>query len=184
MRVISHRGFWQQASEKNAPVAFNRSFRLGYGTETDLRDRSGQIVISHDPAGEDAMTLMSYLDLVLAHDAPELLQALNIKADGLANPLAEAMRGFKHPWFVFDMSIPDMMQHIKAGNTVYARMSEYEPFPQALANKVAGIWLDGFTGTWFTVGDIQAVLSKGMGVCVVSQELHGRADHTLSLIHI
>lgn len=177
MRVISHRGFWTAAQEKNTAVAFNRSFRLGYGTETDLRDHGGEIVISHDPAGDEAMTLKAYLDLVLAHDVPKLLQALNIKADGLAKPLADAMRGFKHPWFVFDMSVPDMVQHLKVGNPVYARMSEYEPFPQALSSKVAGIWLDGFTGTWFTTGDIQAVLSKGLGVCVVSPELHGRGDH-------
>ena len=38
MQVISHRGYWKAASEKNTQTAFKRSFSLGYGTETDVRD--------------------------------------------------------------------------------------------------------------------------------------------------
>ena len=38
MIIISHRGYWKDAAEKNRPVAFARSFDLGYGTETDVRE--------------------------------------------------------------------------------------------------------------------------------------------------
>ncbi len=177
MRVISHRGFWTRADEKNQPVAFRRSFGLGFGTETDLRDRAGRIVISHDPADDGAMTLEDYLGIVRDSGQPDLLQALNIKADGLAQPLAAAMKGFEHPWFVFDMSVPDMVQHLKAGNPVYARMSEHEPFPETLQGRIEGIWLDAFDGTWFGPRDVESLLDRGLGVCIVSPELHRRADY-------
>ena len=52
IEVISHRGYWKTPEERNAPVAFERSFSLGFGTETDVRDcvRDGvsELVISHD----------------------------------------------------------------------------------------------------------------------------------------
>ena len=177
MRVISHRGFWKSPEEKNQPVAFKRSFDLGFGTETDLRDRDGAIVISHDPADSSAMTLETYIAGVRSSGKPDLMQALNIKADGLAQSVARAMKGFEHPWFVFDMSVPDMVQHLKVGNPVYARMSEYEPFPEALSGQIKGIWLDAFNGTWFGRGDIEALLGRGIGVCLVSPELHRRDDY-------
>jgi hypothetical protein len=41
MQILSHRGYWQHPSEKNTEAAFRRSFLLGYGTETDIRDRDG-----------------------------------------------------------------------------------------------------------------------------------------------
>ena len=56
----------------------------------------------------------------------DLPQAINVKADGLAEPLKRAFHGKAIDWFVFDMSIPDMKVHIKAGNPVFARMSEVE----------------------------------------------------------
>lgn len=41
MKIISHRGFWHNPSEKNTEMAFCRSFELGFGTETDVRDSLG-----------------------------------------------------------------------------------------------------------------------------------------------
>jgi len=41
MLVISHRGYWKELAEKNRPIAFERSFALGFGTETDIRDYKG-----------------------------------------------------------------------------------------------------------------------------------------------
>lgn len=177
MQIISHRGFWIEQSEKNTFQAFERSFEKGYGTETDIRDHDGEIVISHDPADANSIGFQAYLNCVSQYQGKNLIQALNIKADGLAQKLAQAMKGFSHPWFVFDMSIPDTLQHIKAGNPVYARMSEYEPFPEKMQNHIQGIWLDAFDGIWFNTGDIQSILSKGLGVCIVSPELHGRKDY-------
>ncbi len=38
MIILSHRGYWKEVSEKNKPIAFERSFSLGLGTETYIRD--------------------------------------------------------------------------------------------------------------------------------------------------
>ena len=46
MIVLSHRGYWKTPAEKNTAAAFRRSFDLGFGTETDVRDRGGELVIA------------------------------------------------------------------------------------------------------------------------------------------
>ena len=46
MIILSHRGFWKTKDEKNTITSFKRSFDCGFGTETDLRDHDGEIVIS------------------------------------------------------------------------------------------------------------------------------------------
>ena len=47
MRVVSHRGYWRDDAEKNSLPAFERSFALRFGIETDLRDAVGRLVVSH-----------------------------------------------------------------------------------------------------------------------------------------
>ena len=177
MQIISHRGYWKTASEKNTTTAFARSFALGYGTETDVRDLNGQLVISHDMPTHPAMALKDYLGALATFDRQGLTQAINIKSDGLAKDLAVQMKDCAHPWFVFDMSVPDMIQHIRAGNPTFARMSEYEPLPAKLHGLIKGIWLDAFISTWYSSSVIESLLKQGLQVCVVSSELHGRTDH-------
>lgn len=177
MEVISHRGYWKTPEEKNEMVAFDRSFSLGFGTETDVRDHNGELVICHDLPTGNPLYYSDYL-LSLSRLAKQpLTQAINIKADGLAFPLAEAMKGCEHPWFVFDMSIPDTFMQLKAGNQVFVRMSEYEPYPTAFEGKAKGIWLDGFHSRWFGPDDVAQLLDKGWQVCIVSPELHKRPDY-------
>ena len=54
MIILSHRGYWKLEEERNRAAAFQRSFDLGYGTETDIRDIQGKLVISHDmPRGDE-----------------------------------------------------------------------------------------------------------------------------------
>jgi len=177
MEVISHRGYWVMPDEKNELVAFDRSFSLGFGTETDVRDHNGKLVICHDLPKGSPMQFGDYLASLARNAQRPLTQAINIKADGLAEPLAKAMRGVKHPWFVFDMSIPDTLMQLKAGNPVFVRMSEYEPYQPAFEGKARGVWLDGFHARWFTVDTISQLLDKGLEVCVVSPELHKRDDY-------
>jgi len=177
MDVLSHRGHWTSDAEKNRPVAFERSFALGFGTETDVRDRDGRLVISHDMPGPGALPFEAFLEC-LARTAPRpLLQAINIKADGLAVALARAMKDCGHPWFAFDMSLPDTLGQLKAGNPVYLRMSEYERLPEPLVPRVRGVWLDAFERTWYDADTIRTLLDRGLAVCVVSPELHKRTDH-------
>ncbi|HET8686082.1 MAG TPA: hypothetical protein VFM18_05380, partial [Methanosarcina sp.] len=108
MIIISHRGHWLATEEKNTALAFRRSFLSGFGTETDVRDHLGKLVISHDVVPPDANPLLldDFLEIYGNFDQP---LAINIKSDGLAEILNSTMNrhGITN-WFVFDMSIPDM----------------------------------------------------------------------------
>jgi hypothetical protein len=173
MIVISHRGYWKQPAEKNSVEAFSRSFNLGLGTETDIRDHCCDLVISHDmPAGNE-ISLVKFLDLLQDQSLP---LALNIKADGLAEKIKSVMTHYdRDNWFVFDMSIPDMRAHLACGNPVYARVSEIEPEPVCF-DEITGIWLDAFYYDDWRLERIGPWLAQGKRVCLVSPELHGR-DH-------
>ena len=175
MRILSHRGFWLSPSEKNTPQAFARSFESGFGTETDLRDLDGTLVIAHDPPRQGALSAESVL---LQHRAvdPGLPLALNIKADGLQAMVADLLQRLDVPdAFVFDMSVPDMLGWLRVGVPVYTRMSDVEPEP-LLADRAAGVWLDAFHSNWWDAATIARLLDARLGVCVVSPDLHGR-DH-------
>lgn len=174
MKVISHRGYWKEPSEKNTEVAFRRSFDLGFGTETDVRDLAGTLVISHDMPTGGEMPLDTFLSL---SGVRELTLALNIKADGLADRVVEAARRHQlRDWFVFDMSVPDMRAYLKLGAPVFSRMSEVERVP-AWVDQAAGIWLDSFSLEWWDAAVLRDLLAGAKRVCVVSPELHGRG-HT------
>ena len=49
--------------EKNSSTAFDRSFSLNFGTETDIRDFNGDLVISHDIANKTCLTLTEFLKI-------------------------------------------------------------------------------------------------------------------------
>lgn len=179
MKIISHRGYWKDKNEKNTEQAFTRSFSLNYGTETDVRDYLGDLVISHDIADANAITLNSFLEAANKYGSEEnkLTLALNIKADGLASNVALAINKFKNlDCFVFDMAVPDMRSYFDHSVPVFTRCSEVESQPVWI-EKSAGIWLDAFDEEWFTSELILTLLATGKRVCIVSSELHGR-DNT------
>lgn len=172
IRILSHRGYWLQSEEKNTRAAFKRSFELGFGTETDVRDYGRELVIAHDPPLSAELTLHEVVAMAAAANVP---LALNVKADGLASGIRRVMDAFPAvDYFVFDMSVPDTRHQLAAGNPVYGRMSEVEPAP-AWVDRCAGIWLDAFNGCWWDATTL-ATLTARSAVCVVSDELHGR-DH-------
>jgi len=173
MQIISHRGYWKTPQEKNKMVAFERSFKMGFGTETDLRDAAQQVVISHDMADETAITFEAFLHLFAQYDA-QLPLALNIKADGLHNEVERQLKatGIEH-YFFFDMSVPDTLLYAKAGLNFFSRQSEYEPEP-ALYADAAGIWLDAFDNQWYDAELINKHLDNGKQLAIVSPELHQR----------
>lgn len=179
MIVLSHRGYWLKPEERNQKVAFERSFKLGFGTETDLRDANGKIVISHDVPDGELQDFLSFLNLYQSHAQGNLPLALNIKADGLAGMVKSTLAAFPMlDAFVFDMAVPDMRAYFDCGIPVFTRMSEVERQPSWLEQS-AGIWLDSFGPTWFggeLVGDL---LATGKRVCVVSSELHHRDSQAL-----
>lgn len=171
MIILSHRGYWKEVSEKNTFVAFQRSFDLGFGTETDVRDRGGKLVISHDIPTGNEMLFDDFLSLLKKRQLP---LAINIKADGLAALVKKTMQqhGLEN-WFVFDMSVPDTRDHLTVGNPVFARLSEVE-IENAQSDKAQGIWLDAFDGQWYSESLIVDLRNKGKRVCIVSPDLHKR----------
>ena len=175
MNIIAHRGYWSSPPEKNSREAFHRAFSLGFGVETDLRDRDGEVVISHDPAGAEAMTFQAFLDIYKSYPSAGTL-ALNIKADGLAGIVKAVLEANGvTDYFVFDMSVPDSLHYLRADLTTYSRRSEYEP-PGPLDHKAADLWLDWFGEGFAPVDGIEACRTSGKAFCLVSPELHGR-DH-------
>jgi hypothetical protein len=178
LRVISHRGYWTDPSEKNTAIAFKRSFDLGFGTETDVRDRYGELVIAHDPPRGGELLLEEFLALL--PDEP-LHLAMNIKADGLSGALMRAMAGTNARWFTFDMSVPELVSQLRAGMPAYTRASEYEQQPSCL-DRAHGVWVDAFHDTWWTVESLVG-LAADKPLCIVSPELHGREpEHMWSVL--
>lgn len=176
MQILSHRGYWKTPEEKNLPVAFTRSFELGFGTETDVRDLAGALVISHDPPDAGAMTADEMATIHGRFD-PSLTLALNVKADGLQAMTKSLLE--KHGLsdaFVFDMSIPDAIQWLKAGVPIFTRHSDVEPAPD-LYDLAHGVWLDAFHSDWWDIDVISRHLDADKRVCIVSPDLHKR-DYT------
>ncbi len=178
MRILSHRGYWKSESEKNQPAAFVRSFTLGFGTETDVRDAWGELYISHDPPtqGTHPLSFDAFCEIYTANGGREknLLLALNIKADGLTTRLRDSLaRHGITAYFCFDMSVPDTRPYLGQNEPVYTRHSEYEPVSPFYESSV-GVWVDGFLGDWMTADTIRTHRSADKAVCLVSPDLHKR----------
>lgn len=176
MKILSHRGYWKSVFEKNTTTAFNRSFSLEIGTETDVRDLNLNLVISHDLPTKNQLGFEKFLQMasLYSNDLLPLTLALNIKSDGLAIPIRRTIEAYRNlDCFVFDMSVPDMRSYFKAGIPVFTRMSEVEREP-AWLDMSAGVWLDGFTSEWYGVNIVEELISLKKRVCIVSPELHGR----------
>jgi glycerophosphoryl diester phosphodiesterase len=175
MQIISHRGYWKAPEEKNTAVAFDRSFSLGFGTETDFRDYLEDVVISHDVANETSIAATRFFEIFNQYN-PALPLALNIKADGLQKKLKALLEKYNTAnYFVFDMSIPDTIGYIDHGIPFFSRQSEYEAEP-AFYENCTGIWLDAFKDQWYDAGLIRQHVGNGKKVAVVSFDLHKR-DH-------
>lgn len=173
MIILSHRGYWKEPQEKNQAIAFERSFSMGFGTETDIRDFNENLTISHDIANRHSLSAETLFQIYQQYQNP-LPLALNIKADGLQNQLKMLLEKYHiSQYFVFDMSIPDTIGYLNAGLTVFTRQSEYEPTP-AFYDQVQGVWMDGFESDWIQESHIAAHLNAGKQVCLVSPDLHKR----------
>ncbi len=175
MEIISHRGFWLAPEEKNSRQAFERTVQSGYGTETDVRDLVGKLVVAHDPPTGGEQPWPEVLQLF---DGAGLTLAVNIKADGLAGRLKAAFEPVDVPWFAFDMSGPETVRFAREGLPFYTRHSDVEPEPILYA-QAAGVWLDAFAAEWFGAEVVYRHMEAGKTVCIVSPELHGRNPEAL-----
>lgn len=175
MDIISHRGYWKTSEEKNTRKAFERSFELGFGTETDLRDLDGTIVISHDmPKYEsDLMIFSDFLDLYRSINS-SLPLALNVKSDGLQIPIKALLEEKDVTnYFLFDMSIPDMIQTKNYDLRFLTRVSDIEK-EAIMLDMSSGVWMDEFYEEWIDKQAIDFYTEQDMSVYLVSPELHKR----------
>jgi hypothetical protein len=174
--ILTHRGYWDDPTEKNKTVAFQKSFASGLGTETDVRDLNGRPVIAHDVPRGGELPLADLLHLLAGRDLP---LAVNVKADGLATLLLQEMLlANVRQWFTFDMSIPETVLQLRLGLPAFTRASEYE-YPPPLYDRAHGVWLDAFDDDWYSPRLLEDFLRDGKRVCIVSPELHGRAPEPL-----
>ena len=179
MKIVAHRGYWNDLTEKNSLESFRRAFLHGYGVETDLRDYCGKLVISHDIADENSMSCDTFFDLY-RQSGNEVPLALNIKADGLQNLLKEKLEKYGiRNYFVFDMSIPEMVIYKTQKIAFFTRGSDIEK-EQVLYHDALGVWLDTFyNDQWNIFDSVQSILADGKKVVIVSPELHGKAKDEL-----
>lgn len=170
MKIYSHRGLWVEPCEKNAAIAFQRTIDQGFGTETDVRDLQGRLVIAHDPPTGGELDLGTVAGMF---DGQRLPLALNVKSDGIALMMAKVLLGRDIEWFAFDMSGPETIKYAQAGLPFYTRHSDIEPEP-ILLNEAVGVWLDAFHADWYGSDIPERHLAAGKAVCIVSPDLHGR----------
>jgi hypothetical protein len=173
MRILAHRGYWNDEIKGNSPEALRLSLEKGYGFESDVRDYQKKLVISHniaDASCQDAEEVFKWLQ---AYN-DQYCFAINIKADGLKNILKEFLKKYAvSNYFLFDMSVPQMVEFREMGLRFFSRQSEVEPIP-CMYDDAAGIWIDGFwTTDWITEKLLNAHIANGKEVCLVSPDLHG-----------
>jgi len=172
MEILAHRGWWERPQDQNTLQCLGRALAAGHGIETDIRDRLGELVISHDPPDSDATVFSELLDMVGQNTS---LLALNIKSDGLAPILASRNLSYSGKNIVFfDMSVPDMRGYLEHGLPVLTRHSDVEPTP-AYYESAKGVWLDALVHPWATSKTIDQHLNADKIVAVVSEEIHNRS---------
>ncbi len=173
MLILSHRGYWKDDKEKNQKIAFQRSFDMGFGTETDVRDSMGKIVIAHDMPMGGEITLENLLDIMAGRNLP---LALNIKADGLCEIVRDILGKYgHHNYFCFDMSIPDMIIYMRKSVKFFTGLSDILSKP-VLLEEADGVWLDSFNSDWYQHHLIDEIINENKTVCVVSSDLHKRSN--------
>lgn len=194
LNIIEHRGGWYESpntvQSQNTAAAFLNSFKRKNGIEFDVRDMSGDLVISHDTPNGIEMTLTELILLYQQHGHNSFL-SINIKSSGLAKKLKMVLQRFSiSNYFVFDLAIPDLIEYRKEGLNYFLRESDLEKDPAIalpyLYKNATGIWLDQFLksdhyASWITVKTFKKHLDNNMKIVIVSPELHpwGRDEKIL-----
>jgi hypothetical protein len=177
MILLAHRGVWVSRQDQNTAKSYRAAFAAGFGVELDVRDYRGRLVISHDVPTDPELDFEDVLTLRSEYPGNPWL-AINIKADGLAETIAAALRRHgAENCFVFDMSVPDALHYLRAGLNAFTRRSEYETEP-SFYREADGIWLDAFVDPWVDPDILIAELRRGKRVGLVSPELHRKPHET------
>lgn len=174
MEILAHRGMWTLPEEKNTLNAIQKAFVSGLGIETDLRDYNGKLVISHDVANDTSPLaeemFKMYRDLGL-----NVQLALNVKADGIQKMLGELLEYYQiKNYFLFDMSVPELVVNDARGLYYYTRNSDIES-DCVMYQRASGVWVDYFyDDLWLNEQVLAKHINQKKKVCIVSPELHGK----------
>jgi len=177
MELLAHRGWWHPAGPQNDLTSLLHALEEGHGLETDIRDRSGTLVVSHDPPNGSACALETLIGKISENESGGTI-ALNVKSDGLASACAALVAPILDRCFFFDMSVPDMRGYLREKLPVFTRHSDVETIPVYYAES-NGVWVDELDQRWVTAKVVEDHLNDGKKVAVVSSELHGRDPKSL-----
>lgn len=179
MQILAHRGYWNEIIPCNSPMALKSAVEKGYGFESDVRDYIGRIVVSHNVADASCQDAEEIFKL-LSDYGDRFCFAINIKADGLKDMLKGCLERYTiKNYFLFDMSVPQMVEFAEMGLRFFTRQSEYEIIP-VMYEQAAGVWMDGFKNTdWISEELLKNHISCGKEVCIVSPDLHNNSDYKL-----
>ena len=154
--------------------AIQRAIDSGYGFETDFRDYGGKILISHNPPKGTEITAHDVFSAYQKSGSHEPL-ALNIKADGLQDMMAELLRKYSiDNYFFFDMSVCDTVIYVEKKLKIASRLSEFEKEMPFYRDSTT-VWIDYFNSDGPTIQKVRDTLRDGKIACVVSPELHKRS---------
>lgn len=179
MKIIAHRGLWNNPKEQNTSGAFLRALDHGWGIEFDVRDRDQKAVISHDMPSAKSAGLREVLQKISGHpNFKESVYAINIKSDGLEEELCRVVAEFEilENSFVFDMSVPSMSVFCGrfSGKINFAtRQSDIEQSP-VFYKFSKWVWMDELVKPWISRQAIMRHLRNHKSLCLVSSELHQR----------
>ena len=180
-RILAHRGLWnkQNFCLKNSKEALTSALKEGFGIETDIKNNSGELYISHDIIDEKENNLYRLEELLEYYSSGKFegYLGINIKEDGLGSKLSMLINRYNiEKYFVFDMSIPEIFNIKKYIKNIFVRHSDYEDsyIFKEIYPKPKGIWLDSFKVNYDPLKEIKTLLNDWDNVAIVSPELHGR----------
>ena len=115
MKILAHRGYWNNAIKSNSYEALVEALDSGFGFESDIRDYCGKLVISHDIASEESCLAEIIFEKLSKHN-DQYCFAINIKSDGLKDLLVRILHKYNvRNYFTFDMSVPQMIEYKERG---------------------------------------------------------------------
>ena len=175
MQILAHRGYWNTDIESNSPKALKTALENGYGFESDVRDFNGNIVISHNIATENSQNAEEVFRWLYEFNN-QYCFAINIKADGLKELIQSYLMKYQiSNYFLFDMSVPQMVEYRDMKLKFFTRQSEIEQNP-CMYDDANGVWIDGVWSTdWITKELLEEHLENGKQICIVSPDLHGNS---------
>jgi hypothetical protein len=174
LSILAHNGCWRAPEDKNSISACRLALTSGFGLQVDIRDHVGELVVAYEPDEAGHYPFRKICTLMQQHPGNTL--ALNIRSTGLQHLLCEALAHYTlTDYFLYDMSVPDLLAALQSGLRCFTRQSELETTP-VLYPQSHGVWVDMYEQDWLTSNDIRMHLKHAKDVAMASPELHGR-DH-------